>query len=179
MVLDNDYLWFNLWVLIWDDLEIMKKFTQVTENAITDMDTGEVKSSQLSKTFYIPREPSYIKFYIEDIGNIHGLSKAESDVLFALAKMIGWDGIVSVSKTRFEKSVQPDVGIQYQTFKNIVKKLVDSGIFVRSGRGELEANPYLFARGEWADVYKRRKDINLHIEYSEEGRKIFTTLKDK
>lgn len=157
----------------------MAKVTQCTENQITDMETGEVISSQSSKTFYIPKEPSYIKFYIEDLGNIHGLSKSESDVLFALAKMIGWDGIVSVSKNRFEKSVQPEVDVQYQTFKNIIKKLVDKGIFVRAGRGELEANPYLFARGEWADVYKRRKTISLNIKYShDEGRRIFTSLED-
>ena len=156
----------------------MTKISKITENQITDLKTGEVISSQTSKTFYIPKEPSYIKFYIDDIGNIHGLSKSESDVLFALARMISWDGIVSVSKTRFEKSVHPDVNIKYQTFKNITKKLVDKGIFVRAGRGELEANPYLFAKGEWLDVYKRRKTINLNIQYSSNGRKMFTTLKE-
>ena len=98
--------------------------------------------------------------------------------MFSLAKMIGWDGIVSVSKNRFEKSVQPDIDIKYQTFKNILKRLVDKGIFVRTGRGELEANPYLFARGEWCDVYNRRKEIKLHIEYTDDGRKIFSTLND-
>lgn len=157
----------------------MTRLTQCTENQITNMETGEIVSSESSKTFYVPKEPSYIKFYIEDLGHIHGLSKSESDVLFALAKMIGWDGIVSVSKTRFERSVQPEVNVQYQTFKNIIKKLVDKGIFVRAGRGELEANPYLFARGEWAEVYKRRKTINLNIKYSsEDGRRIFTSLED-
>ncbi|WP_063657561.1 hypothetical protein [Candidatus Arsenophonus triatominarum] len=152
---------------------------KITEKQITDMKTGEVASSESSKTFYIPKEPSYIKFYIDDIGSIHGLSKTESDVLFALAKMISWDGIVSVSKTRFEKSIHPEVEIKYQTFKNMTKKLIDKGIFIRSGRGELEANPYLFAKVEWVDVYKRRKTINLNIQYSKDGRKIFTTLKKR
>lgn len=156
----------------------MAKISQVIENQITDMRTGEVVCSQSSKSFYTGKEPSYIKFYIEDIGHIHGLSKAESDVLFSLAKMIGWDGIVSISKTRFEKSIQPEIGIKYQTFKNIIKKLVDKCIFVRAGRGELEANPYLFAKGEWVDVFKRRRTINLNIRYSDEGRKIFTTIQD-
>ena len=153
------------------------KVTHITDNTITDFDSGEVKSTSSSRTYRIPNEPSYIKVYIEDIGNIHGLSKSESDVLFSLAKFIGWDGIVSVSKTRFEKSIQPEIDIKYQTFKNIIRKLVDKGIFTRSGRGELEANPYIFAKGEWQDIYQRRLGINLEIKYSEkEGRRIFTTL---
>lgn len=39
--------------------------------------------------------------------------------------LIGWDGIVSVSKSRFEKTIKPRIGIEYQSFKNIVAKLVE------------------------------------------------------
>lgn len=179
-VLAGEYFRCIVLVLIFDDQIAMQqqRHTQVIETSVTDFETGEVKNLQSAKTFYLPKEPSYIKFYIDDIGHIHGLSKGESDVLFSLAKMIGWDGIVSVSKNRFEKSVQPDIDVKYQTFKNIIKRLVDKGIFVRTGRGELEANPYLFARGEWCDVYNRRKEIKLHIEYTDDGRKIFSTLND-
>ena len=157
----------------------MKKITKVEEKQTVDLETGELISFETSKTYSIPQEPSYVKFYLEDIGQIHGLSKSESDVLFALSRLIGWDGIVSISKNRFEKSIKPLTNIQYQSFKNIIGKLVLKGIFVRSGRGELEANPYLFAKGEWSEVYKRRMQIKLQITYDEiDGRRIFTECKD-
>lgn len=155
-----------------------KKVTTVTETHLTDFSTGEVVSKSEQQTYRIPQEPAYVKFYLEDIGHIHGLSKSESDVLFCLSRLIGWDGIVSVSKTRFEKSVQPQIGIKYQTFKNTISKLVVKGIFTRAGRGELEANPYLFAKGEWSEVYKRRKEIKLEIRYDSTGRKVFTEIKE-
>lgn len=153
-----------------------KKITQITETLVTDLSSGEIHSKESRETYRIPQEPSYVKFYLEDIGHIHGLSKGESDVLLCLSRLIGWDGIVSVSKTRFEKSIQPHIGIKYQSFKNTISKLVDKGIFTRAGRGELEANPYLFAKGEWSEVYKRRREINLKITYDDSGRKIFTEL---
>ena len=150
-----------------------RKYSEIKEIFITDHSTGEITSSFEERKFSIPQEPSYVKFYLEDIGHIHGLTKSESDVLFSLSRLIGWDGIVSVSKTRFEKSIQPLIGIKHQTFKNIISKLVEKGIFTRVGRGELEANPYLFAKGEWSEVYKRRCEIKLNITYDENGRRIF------
>ena len=158
-------------------MEQRKRVTQIKEVHITDHSTGEINSSQVEKTFSLPQEPAYVKFYLEDIGHIHGLTKAESDVLFSLSRLIGWDGIVSVSKTRFEKSVEPLINVKYQTFKNTISKLVSKGIFTRVGRGELEANPYLFAKGEWSEIYKRRKSITLHISYNDEGRRLFTEIK--
>ena len=164
----------TVWILLMNN---SKKITKVTETHLTDVTTGEILSSSELQTYRIPQEPAYVKFYLEDIGHIHGLSKGESDVLFCLSRLIGWDGVLSVSKTRFEKSIQPLIGIKYQTFKNTISKLVAKGIFSRAGRGELEANPYLFAKGEWSEVYKRRKEIKLEITYDNTGRRIFTEIK--
>ncbi|TRQ41360.1 hypothetical protein DNP66_23780, partial [Salmonella enterica subsp. enterica serovar Panama] len=82
------------------------------------------------------------------------------------------------SKTRFEKTIQPRVHIEYQTFKNIIAALVDKQIFLRAGRGELEANPFLFARGDWPSIYERRKKIELRISYDSNGRTVQTTVTD-
>lgn len=154
-----------------------KKITHIKEIHLANNETGEISSSQVEHTYSLPQEPSYIKFYLEDIGHIHGLTKSESDVLFSLSRLIGWDGIVSVSKNRFEKSIKPQIDIKYQTFKNTISKLVTKGIFTRAGRGELEANPYLFAKGEWSEIYKRRRELTLHISYDDKGRRMFTEIK--
>lgn len=155
------------------------KYTNVTDVTQVNED-GEVTSQRTSKTYNIPSEPNYIKFYIEDLGALHGLSKGESDVLFSLSRLIGWDGIVSISKHRFERTIEPETGLKYQTFKNIIKRLVDKEIFYRSGRGELEANPFLFAKGDWQDIYQRRMEIELRISYSKEnGRTMSSTVVSK
>ncbi|TRQ58601.1 hypothetical protein DNP64_23675, partial [Salmonella enterica subsp. enterica serovar Panama] len=72
-------------------------------------ESGEIKQDSKIETFSIPAEPPYVKLYIADIAMIHGLSKSQNDVLLQLAMLIGWDGFVSVSKTRFEKTIQPRV----------------------------------------------------------------------
>jgi hypothetical protein len=139
---------------------------------------GVIKESTTHEIFAVPSEPAYVKLYLSDISLIHGLSKSENDVLYQLASLIGWDGIVSVSKTRFEKSIQPNIKVEYQTFKNTIAKLVDKNIFIRCGRGELEANPYIFARGDWPSIYERRKKIKLVITYSEHGKELKSYVHD-
>ncbi|EFD0040473.1 TPA: hypothetical protein ACHJUL_004720 [Escherichia coli] len=156
----------------------IKKLTRIHQETIVDED-GIQKLHTSRESFTIPAEPPYVKLYLADIGAIHGLSKSQSDVLFQLAMLIGWDGIVSVSKTRFEKTIKPRVGIEYQSFKNIVAKLVEKGIFLRSGRGELEANPFIFARGDWPSIYERRKSIELTITYDVQGRSFKSKLLNK
>lgn len=141
-------------------------------------ENGVVKHDSKIETYSVPAEPPYVKFYIADIAAIHGLSKAQNDVLLQLAMLIGWDGIVSVSKSRFEKSIQPRINIEYQTFKNTISALVSKQIFFRSGRGELEANPFLFARGDWPSIYERRRRIELTIRYDENGRTLKAAVSD-
>ena len=51
-------------------------------------------------------------------------------------------------------------------------------IFFRAGRGELEANPFLFARGDWPSIYERRKKIELKISYDTNGRTVQTKVMD-
>lgn len=155
-----------------------KNVSKLHEETHYDHD-GVITHRVERQTFSVPSEPPYVKFYIADIGSIHGLSKAQNDVLFQLVMLIGWDGIVSVSKGRFEKSIKPKISIEYQTFKNTVAKLVEKGIFIRVGRGELEANPFLFARGDWASIYERRQQIEMTITYGEKGREIKTTIRDE
>jgi len=155
-----------------------KKFTRIHQETVIDED-GVQKLHTSRESFTIPSEPPYVKLYLADVGAIHGLSKSQSEVLFQLAMLIGWDGVVSVSKTRFEKSIKSRVGVEYQSFKNIVAKLVEKGIFLRAGRGELEANPFIFARGDWPSIYERRKKVELTITYDENGRHVKSKLVDQ
>lgn len=155
-----------------------KRVTKLHQQTIVDED-GVAKKTTTRETFQLPAEPPYIKLYIADISAIHGLSKAQNDVLFQLAMLIGWDGIVSVSKSRFEKTIKPRINVEYQSFKNIVARLVEKEIFFRGGRGELEANPYIFARGDWPSIYERRKKVELTITYDETGKRIRAKVVDQ
>ncbi|EJM8065766.1 hypothetical protein [Escherichia coli] len=155
-----------------------KKVSKLHQQTTVDLDSGAIKQETTRETFSVPAEPPYIKLYIADIAAIHGLSKSQNDVLFQLAMLIGWDGIVSVSKSRFEKTIKPRIGIEYQSFKNIVAKLVEKELFFRSGRGELEANPFIFARGDWPSIYERRKRIELTLVYDEDGKHLKSNVYD-
>ncbi|WP_437342758.1 hypothetical protein, partial [Salmonella enterica] len=105
-----------------------KKISKLERHTYMD-ESGEIKQDSKIETFSIPAEPPYVKLYIADIAMIHGLSKSQNDVLLQLAMLIGWDGFVSVSKTRFEKTIQPRVHIRYKTIKKINPAIVEKQIF--------------------------------------------------
>ena len=108
----------------------MRKITKLHRQTYVD-EAGLVKQDTTRETFSVPTEPPYIKLYISDISAIHGLSKAQNDVLLQLAMLIGWDGIVSVSKSRFEKTIKPRISIEYQSFKNIDKKCKGTWCYIQ------------------------------------------------
>ena len=66
------------------------------------------------------------------------------------------------------------LGINDQSLRNSIGKLVKAGVIQNTGRGEYQVNPFLFARGEWKNIVEQRQEFTLKITYSKDGRKIVT-----
>jgi hypothetical protein len=130
--------------------------------------TGEIFSTEDMSVSRIPREPSYVKMYIDDLSKIVGLSSGSQSVLYELASKIDYDGIVTITKGTRDR-IAIATGLKESTVRNRICDLTAAGIMRKAGYCEYEMNPNLFAKGDWQDVYKRRQAFKLEVQYSESG----------
>ena len=118
----------------------------------------------------LPKEPPYIKLYVEDLSRLLGLGN--SSILLHIAASIGYDGIVSLSTTRRAR-IALTCGVSEKTVRNAITEYLHAGVMRRVGRAEYEMDPALFAKGDWSEIRGRRSSFRLEIDYSHEtGRTI-------
>lgn len=150
-----------------------KVVSETTERNV-DMETGEVKSETSTKVTRLPSEPPYVKLYLEDLGRLLDLPGGPQDLLFMLIRKIDYEGMITLSAGS-RRRIADRLGISDQTFRNRLRALTRSGVLLRREHNEYEANPLYFARGDWRDIYERRKAITMTVTYGPKGREIETT----
>ena len=139
---------------------------QSTETKL-DFFTGEILVVTDRKEYKVPKEPDFVKMYLDDISNIMNLPN--TDVLFCLLKKTNYDGEVVIIKPIAEEICKLAKIKNTQYFYKLIKSYCDSNILIKKCRGMYMFNPYYFAKGYWEDIYK----IRLTIDYTPtEGRKI-------
>lgn len=147
-------------------MDLKKVIKQSTETTI-DSKTGEILEVTDRKEYKIPKEPDYIKLYIQDISFLMNLPN--NDVLFCLLKKMNYDGEVIIIKPIAEEICQLANLKNTEYFYKIIKKYCEKNILIKKDRGLYLMNPYYFGRGKWEDIQK----IRLQIDYTpHEGRKI-------
>jgi len=152
----------------------MQKILQMTETQTINEETGEIKTLETTRTKMVPKEPSYIKMYLDDLGKLFDLPKGPRELLYVLVQRMDYDGFISITASAKDRLCEK-LSIQKQTFANYLNTLSKSSILRNVGRGEYEVNPHLFAKGEWKDIAKRRQAFSLTITYSPEGRRTLRT----
>jgi hypothetical protein len=106
------------------------------------------------------KEPQFVKVYLKDANNLLELPTACRDVCYALLQIMDDDGTITLTmNTKLKMAEQ--IGIKEKSFKNYLTKLVKAGVLFRSATSEYEMNPYLFAKGHWNEIHKRREDFEL------------------
>ncbi|HGJ5862634.1 MAG TPA: replication/maintenance protein RepL [Arsenophonus nasoniae] len=150
------------------------------EEVITDITTGKAIVSKTSNVYRLPKEPSYIKLYVDDLINLFGLPKGESRILFELVKRMNYQGEIVINAT-IKRDICKDLGIggkkPEQIVSNSIYRFLKADLLIRKGTGVYIANPHLFAKGEWRDIYDLRKSyIEMKIKYSRKGREMQTRI---
>jgi hypothetical protein len=154
----------------------MAKLEQVHE--VRDDLTGEI-TSRVSNVYEInklPKEPDYIKLYVEDIGLLHGLTPAAREVLLYVAAASGYDGVASLTARR-KASIALTIGVTIGVVSNALTACIKANLLKRVGHGEYEPNPFVFARGEWAKIRERREKFVASFVYGPNGRQILEARK--
>lgn len=144
-------------------------YSRITE--VANPETGEVKIAQKDNVVRMPTEPPYVKMYIEDLGNILGLTTGCKNLVYCLVHSMGYDGVVSITKGKREKFAE-SIGVKEGVIKNQITKLCKSGAIKRIATGDYEMNPNYFAKGDWPEIRKRQNDFKLSVKYKNGKREI-------
>ena len=156
-------------------MSLMKKVIKETQNV--DFETGEIRSSE--KVLLLPKEPAYVKLYIDDIAKLYSLPKGSSDLMLMLVRKMGYDGLISIT-AGYKEVMSRELGMKTQSINNSIQKLIKEGILKRVARGEYMMDPSLFAKGEWSDIRRLRdKYLEVNVTYTSSGkRKISSHIKE-
>ena len=144
-----------------------KKLVQETYSERLNTETGEIENQTSSKVYTFPKEPPYVKLYLEDIEKLYSLPKNSSAALYELLRKLDYDGLINLNSTA-KAMICEKIGYKKQSLNNYLSKLVQSDVFRNIGRGVYKPNPHLFGRGEWKEIYKQR-EAWLKVKYNKDG----------
>lgn len=136
-------------------------------NQITDITTGEVIREESEVILSKESEPEYIKLYLDCVCTFKGLNKALSPILIAFCSYMTWadskhDRQVIFMNAYTKEQVAQDVGISVNRVNQALRDITKADIFrkIKNKRGVYEVNPYIIARGKWADIKKLRANFD-------------------
>lgn len=154
-----------------------KKVIHVAETVDTNYSTGEITSSEKVTVFRLPKEPAYVKLYIDDIASVINLKNGPTGLLHVLVMRMDYEGYISLNpviRDRIKKTLK----IAEQTLRNYLQDLKKSGFLLPLGTNCFKVNPNYFAKGDWHSVFKQRKEyagLELKIRYNADGTKEFSS----
>jgi hypothetical protein len=143
------------------------------ETATTISDDGEILEQNF-KTISKAKEDDFIKLYLSDIGYLHKLQPNQQELLYYFLQNMNYNNLIVINKT-IKEMIAKESNKSYRTVENALTSYVDTGIFLRQGRGVYIANPYLFGKGRFEDIQK----IRMEIVYTSEGLKLRSQIEKR
>lgn len=143
-----------------------KKIKTESITQVVNYETGEIQEETKTASFFVDKEPDYIKMYIDDITRINDLPKGLSPILLELIKQMGYNNVIAAYKP-IKMMVADRLGISLNYLNTAIRVFHEKGLLIRVHRGVYIADPNLFARGKWEDI----KNLRLVIEYKQDGTK--------
>lgn len=125
-----------------------------------DHETGEVKAD--TKISMIPKEPKFIKVYLDCLLVFNDLSKSLNPILLELLQFMTYAGsdkhggnMIYMNKA-LKAAVAKNTGVSEKRVEQAITGFVKAQIFRRVATSTYQVNPYLFARGDWREVQNIR-----------------------
>lgn len=138
-----------------------------TRSTLVDQETGEVLHdvSKVVSILKLPKEPAYLKLYIEDMSRFLGINQSSyQHILLYVAAAAAYDGVVTLNARR-KAAIALTTGTSVKTINNAITKFVKTEVLRRVGHGDYEINPHLFAKGEWNEIRLRRERFKFTVYY--------------
>lgn len=143
-----------------------KKIIRANSTEIINHETGEIHETISNTTFFVEKEPEYIKMYVNDIARLKNLPTGMQPILMELIKSMGYNNVIPAYKP-IKDMICKNLGIKMDYLNKSIDAFYKAGLLIRLHRGIYMADPELFARGKWEDI----KNLRLIIEYKKDGSK--------
>lgn len=127
------------------------------ESTTTFVDAnGNVIEETNIKEMSVPREPNFVKLYIDGLSRIFDLSGGENKFLIELLKYVTYDNEITLN-SGVKKRISEKTGYKAQTIDNYISTLKRHKIIRATNyRGIFMINPEIFGKGDWKEIYKYR-----------------------
>jgi len=153
-----------------------KRIIQSHELTGTD-ENGKYRKHKYT-TSQVPKEPPFVKLYLDDITRLHKLPATASSLICLLLRKLDYDSILTINASS-KRGFAKELSVSVSSINNQFYAIVEKGIISRIDVGVYMFNPNLFARGLWQDVVElREKYIKLTITYDGTGRNVASETHD-
>lgn len=149
------------------------KIIRETTSTHVDNETGEITRQSHTNVLQLPKEPPYVKLYLEDVAVLNNLPKGASSLMHELLRQMNYEGMINLNST-VKKTIAKRLETTIQVIDNQMSKMVKNQVFFREGRGVIRPNPYIFGKGDWKDIYKQR-NAWITVNYDKDGNRYFTS----
>jgi hypothetical protein len=139
------------------------------EKETVDKLTGEIVKTYSEAV--IPREPDYVKLYLESITKLNDIPGWTDPVLNELLRLMNYRNEI-VLNAAIKKRIAGEIGISTRTIDNALYMLVKKNIIFRDDIGLYRGNPFLFGKGEWRDI----RELRMNVIFNNEGKMIRTEV---
>lgn len=143
-----------------------KKVIRSNSKEVIDHQTGEIHETVINSTFFVEKEPEYIKMYVSDIARLKNLPTGMQPILMELIKSMGYNNVIPAYKP-IKEMICRNLGIKMDYLNKSIDAFYKAGLLIRLHRGIYMADPELFARGKWEDI----RNLRLVVEYKKDGTK--------
>jgi len=147
----------------------MKNITKEKITESFDNQTGEVSVESTVTVLKVPKEPPYVKLYLQDIIRLKDLPKGSDKILYMLLQSMGYNNIIA-AYAPIKRIMCNQLDIKMNTLNKHIDNLYKAGVLIRIERGIYMADPELFGKGKWEDV----RHIRMVIDYTPSGKREIT-----
>jgi len=144
------------------DTQLTERIIYKEEKSKINNETGEIVEEVKHTTTRIPKEPNYIKVYIQAVGLLHNLPNSADKILFELIKYVNYDNEIIINKNVKER-IAERLNISLSRVNMYISDLTKKNFLIRKARGVYILNPYVFGKGNWKDIYELRKALQLNV----------------
>lgn len=147
-------------------------YEQITDDVRVDRETGEIIDQQQTTEVRsivnkkVPNEPDYVKIYkyVNTLFAFKGIKQTLTPFIIEISNHMTYakEGqIVNLNRTT-KAMIAENMGVSTKRLDQVIAELKSYDILRKIQNGVYSVNPYIVARGSWADIRK----LQTHYDFS-------------
>ena len=156
-------------------MKVLHIYRMMSKKVTFQQETVDRETGESLKTYsesIVPREPDYVKLYLESITKLNDVQGWTDPVLHELLKLMNYRNEI-VLNAAVKKRMAVEIKISTRTIDNALSMLVKKNIIFREDTGLYKGNPFLFGKGEWREI----RELRMTVVFNNEGQTMSTEVR--